>query len=326
MSANVKAAFLALLAFAVFATHDVIIKFLGASFGPVQIVFFSVLFGFPWLTLMLVRDEAAENLRPHHPWWVTIRTIAVIFSSFCAFYAFSNLPLAQVYTIIFMMPLFITLLSIPFLGERVGFHRGASILAGLAGVIIVLRPGSAELGLGHLAALGTAFGGALASVIVRKIGQEERGAVFLLYPMLGNIALMGALLPFSYQPMSLTEMGLMALLAAFAFLATALMIGAYKIGEAAAVAPMQYSQMIWAIIFGALLFGETPDVMTMIGALVIIASGIYIVVRESTSNISQNQPVLRSRSRVAAGSYFRIGPMIRKSRMKRNASKPKEDN
>ncbi|MBL4892081.1 MAG: DMT family transporter [Rhizobiaceae bacterium] len=321
MSPNTKGVLLGLAAFAAFATHDVIVKFLGATYSPFQLVFFSVLFGFPLVTFMLVGDTSTENLRPHHPWWTGLRTVSVLVTGVCVFYAFSVLPLAQTYAMLFAMPLLITLLSIPILGERVGLHRGGAVVVGLIGVMIVLRPGSSDLTLGHLAALVGAFTASLASIIVRKIGRDERDVVLLLYPMLGNFVIMGVLLPLDYKPMPLVDLGAVALLAILAFTAMLCMIGAYKSGEAVIVAPMQYSQIIWATVFGYMFFNETPDLQTLMGAAVIIASGIYIVLRESRKDISQNTPVLRSRSRVAAGAYFRIGPRLRAARKLANKKK-----
>ncbi|KMW60133.1 putative membrane protein [Candidatus Rhodobacter oscarellae] len=205
---NLRGALFALLAFGLFATHDVIVKVLGASYGTFQILFFSVLLSFPLVTLMLMRDRSEATLIPVHPWWTALRTAAAMVTGLGAFYAFSVLPLAQVYTILFAMPLLITVLSIPVLGERVGLHRWAAVAAGLVGVLVVLRPAEAQLGLGHAAALVAAFSGALASVIVRKIGKDERSAVLMLYPMMANFVVMGAALPFVYQPMPVEHLGL----------------------------------------------------------------------------------------------------------------------
>src|SRR6056297_1851855 len=119
MSPNIKGVLLALLAFGVFATHDVLIKTLGASYSPIQIVFFSVLLSFPLATLMLMRDAKPGTLLPVHPWWMAVRTLGAVITGVSAFYAFANLPLTQTYAILFATPLLITILSIPILGETV---------------------------------------------------------------------------------------------------------------------------------------------------------------------------------------------------------------
>lgn len=310
MQGNTRAALLALLAFALFSSHDVAIKILGGAYSPIQVIFFSVLLTFPLVTIMLIRDETVGTLQPVHPWWSALRTAAALVTGLGAFYAFSVLPLAEVYAILFASPLLITVLSIPILGETVRLRRWLAVGVGLIGVLIVLRPGATELTLGHAAALMAAVGGALASVIVRKIGREERPVVLLIYPMIASFACMGAALPAVYKPMPLEHLGLLALVAVLAHLAMRFVILAYQMGEAAIVAPMQYSQIVWASIFGLLFFDESIDFYTGLGAAVIIASGVYIVLRESKPGMSENTPVLRTRSRPETGTSPRVGSMI----------------
>jgi len=311
MSSNAKGAIFALLAFGIFATHDVFVKVLGAVYSPIQIVFFSVLFSFPLATVMLMRDSNPGTLLPVHPWWMALRTLASVLTAVSAFYAFTVLPLAQTYAILFAMPLLITVLAIPVLGEKVHLRRWLAVIAGLSGVMVVLRPGATDLTLGHAAALTAAVGGSIASIIVRRIGAEERPIVMLLYPMTANFVLMGAGLYFVYIPMPFDHLVLVALVAAFAWTAGRFIIAAYQAGEAAIIAPMQYSQMIWATIYGTLFFNETIDRTTLTGAGIIIASGLYIVLRESRSDGASKTPVLRTRSRHETGTYLRAGPLLR---------------
>ena len=319
MTANVRGAIFALLAFGVFSTHDVFVKILGGIYSPIQIVFFSVLLSFPLATVMMMRDATPGTLLPRHPWWMAARTVAATATGVTAFYAFSVLPLAQTYTILFAMPLLITILSIPVLGETVRLRRWIAVLVGLAGVIIVLQPGSTPLSLGHAAALVAAVGGSVASIVVRKIGQDERKVVLLIYPMCANFAVMGCALPCVYREMPIEHFGMLAGIALFAWIAGRLIVEAYQAGEAVIVAPMQYSQILWATGFGILFFGERPSLNTMIGAAVIIGSGLYIVLRESSSDASETTPVLRTGSRVETGTSLRIGPVLR---MRAGRSKP----
>lgn len=302
MTPNTKGAVLALVAFAVYSTHDAIIKLLGSSYSPFQMIFFSVLFSFPLALLMLMRDRTPGTLLPVHPWWVAVRTVAALVTGISAFYAFTLLTLAEVYAILFATPLVITLLAIPVLGEKVGIRRGLAVAIGLVGVLVVLRPGGdTALNFGHGAALVAAFGAALASVIVRKIGSEERPVVLLLYPMVANFVLMSCALPFVYVEMPIEHLGLFAVIALCGTVAGLIIILAYKAGEAVIVAPMQYSQIIWATLFGALFFDEFPDLGTFVGAGIIIASGLYIVLREGRSGVSTNTPVLRTKPRPDTG-------------------------
>ncbi len=295
---NVKGALLALLAMGIYATHDVVVKTLGeAGLSAFQIVFFAALLSFPLTTVVLMGDKEPKNLVPHHPYWLALRTVCTVITGVSAFYAFTVLPLAQTYAILFASPLLVTVLAIPVLGERVGAHRWAAVVCGLAGVMVVLRPGSSELQLGHFAAMISAVCGATASVIVRKIGSEERSVVLMLYPMLGNFVVMGIALPFAFQPMEIEHFGLAGIIALFGLTAGFLVIQAYRAGEAAIVAPMQYSQIIWATMYGYLLFDESVDGPTILGASIIIASGVYIVLRESRGGRSNTTPVLNTRLR-----------------------------
>ena len=282
ITGNVKGALLGLFGYALFATNDVLIKVLGQSYSPVQTLFFLVLFGFPVAILMLLSDPAEASLRPRRPFWVGVRVVGYLINSLCGFYAFAVLPLAQVYSLLFTGPLMITLLAVPVLQERLGIHRLGAILLGFAGVMVVLRPGGAvEPGLGHLAAFVSAFGSALATVAGRKVAEVERSAVLLLYPMMAAFVVTALALPAVYVPLPIEHMGLFGLVAALNFAATLVIVAAFRAGEGAVVSPMNYSQILWATGFGILFFGEYPDGATLAGSALIIASGVYTLLRES---------------------------------------------
>ena len=261
---------------------------------------------------MLMRDPEPGTLQPVHPWWVAIRSLSGALSAASVFYAFSHLPLSQVYAILFASPLVITLLAVPMLGETIRLRRGLAILVGLIGVMIVLRPGTSALELGHFAALFAAVTGALNSIIVRKIGRDERGVVLILYPMMTNLLLMALVLPFVYVPIPAQDLGVFAVTSALVLLAMACLIAAYSRADAMIVAPMQYSQIIWAAIFGALLFQDYPDWQTYLGTGVIALSGIYILKREATNEVSRTTPVLRTKTRVGHSTGFGISSLLKR--------------
>lgn len=309
---NAKAALIALAGFAVYATHDVLAKTLGAHYSPFQIAFFNVLFAFPLVTLAMIRDTKPGTLLPVNLGLTILRTTTIVIATASAFYAFSVLPLTEAYAILFSMPLIVTILSIPILGESVGIRRWIAVIVGLIGVVIVLQPNNVSLEWGHLAAVVAAFGSSLASVIVRRIGHQERVVVLLLYPMIATFILMGLLMPMFYIPMTLEHLGYQFAMSLTGFMGAFLVIKAYKTGEAVIVAPMQYSQIIWATLFGYFLFQEVLRMNTVLGASVIIASGIYIVLREAkTSSPSKNTPVLRTRSRHEMGTGIRVSIFLR---------------
>jgi drug/metabolite transporter (DMT)-like permease len=293
---NVKGALLQLAAMGLYATHDVVIKALGEIYPALQILFFASLLSFPLVSIVLMRDPQPGSLRPNNMGWVILRTGCAIVAGMAGFYAFSTRPLTQVYAILFATPLLITILSIPLLGERVGPHRWGAVILGLSGVLIVLRPGTQDLQLGHLAAMAGAAASALTAVIIRRLGRSERPMVLMMWPMLGNFFATGAALSLNYQPMELVHLAMTGVIAALGLSAGFLVIMAYRAGEAAIVAPMQYSQILWATAYGWFLFGEGVDPVTLLGAGVIIGSGIYIVWREGRGG-STNRPATTTRLR-----------------------------
>lgn len=303
-----------LLGFAVFAVHDVIVKHLSTNLSTFQIVFFSALLSFPIITLVLIRDEKPGTLRPHHPWWVALRSISGTASGLCAFYAVGALQLSEFYAFLFASPLLITVLAIPMLGETVRLRRGLAVVVGLIGVLIVLRPGTSDLNSGHIAALAAAAFSALASIVMRKVGQEERRVVMILYPMLTNLAVAGAMLPFFYVPLPLSDLGLLAVDSLLVVTAMGMLVIAYSKADAILVAPMQYSQIVWAALFGVFLFEEYPVWQTYLGTAVIAASGLYILKREATSDVSRNTPVLETRTRMGHSLTLRVSAMMRRMR------------
>ncbi len=292
---NWQAATFSLAGFAVLALHDALIKSL-VGYSVFQIIFFAVLFSLVPFSLYIAADGGQGNLRPVQPFWVLLRSALMVGSAVFGFFAFRTLELAQAYALLFSMPVLVTLLAIPLLGERIRLIRGLAILLGLAGVLIVLRPGAIELGAGHLAALLAALCGAASGVITRRIGATERSATLILYPVIANILFTGMMLVFVYRPMPIVDLGKMAAIGVLAMAGQWLIIRAYRTAQAAFVAPFQYSQMLWAVFYGFVWFDEWPDRYVYAGAAVIIVSGLMIMWRESSSGVSRNRPLLRTRN------------------------------
>ncbi|GAA0777510.1 DMT family transporter [Roseibium denhamense] len=306
MSGTIKGILTALTAFALFSTHDAIIKVLGETYSVFQIIFFAMLFAFVPMSMLMLADKERSNFRPRRPGLVLLRSSMAIVAMSGGFYAFTTLPLAEVYALLFATPLLVTALSVPLLGETVRLQRWAAVIVGLIGVLVVLRPGVTELSLGHLAALVAACANALATVLVRKLGGTERPAVLILYPMIFSMIAMSVMMPAGYQPVALTDLALMACVGLLSVLAQHCIIGAYRAAPAAVIAPIQYSQILWATAFGALFFMEFPDIYVGIGSSIIIASGLFVVWRESRENVSLRLPVLKT-----ANPRFDTGPSPR---------------
>ncbi|MEC7299558.1 MAG: EamA family transporter, partial [Pseudomonadota bacterium] len=174
VSANVQGILIALIGCALYSAHDAIIKALGSGLPVVQIAFFAYLLGLPFVVALLIADRTPGTLRPVNRGWMALRVMAVLVATLGAFYAFSTLPLAEAYTILFAAPLIITVLAVPILGEVLRWRRATAVVVGLIGVIVVLQPGTASIGLGHMAALASAIGNALVHLTARRIGGQER--------------------------------------------------------------------------------------------------------------------------------------------------------
>jgi len=284
--------------FSIFSLHDALIKSITGV--PVfQIVFFVVLFSFVPFVFMLAISGKAISLRPNHPGLISLRCLFGVGSLLCVFYAFNTLPMTQVYSLLFSAPVLITLLSIPILGERVKLIRWIAILLGLVGILIVLRPGAVELSFGHLAALVAAVCVASASVVTRKIGAREHTVTLLLYPMLTNVVVSGALVSLVYLPMPGIALLKMCAIGLLSVVAQMFMVNAYRSCEAQYIAPMQYSQMLWAVLYGVLIFNESVDRNVIVGSVVIVISGLLFIWRELVASVTQ--PVLRTRNLRATG-------------------------
>ena len=270
------------------------------------------------MAVVILADRAVDNFRPHHPWLILSRSLLYLIAVSNAFYAFTVLPMAEVYALLFATPLLITALSAPLLGETVRAQRWAAVALGLIGVLIVLRPGVTELSTGHIAALVAAAASSLASIIIRRIGGEERSAVMILYPMLAAIMTSAMVMPIVYIPVKLPDLAMLAAIGLLSVGAQFGIIAGYRAAPAAVIAPIQYSQIVWAVIFGALFFAERPDKYVAIGATVIIASGMFIVWRESRDNVSNRNPILRN-----PNPRFDAGPSPKPKHRRKSRNKAK---
>ena len=275
---NLRGALFGLAAMGLYCLYDVSIKFLGGDYSPLQILFCAGLVFVP-LILLQLRLSRATSLRPVLPLWTVLRVVVALLNATFGAYAFSVLPLAEAYAVFFLMPLMIALLAVPILGEPMDLARGLAVVAGFAGVLIALQPGGeTQLGLGHLAAFCAASLGAVNYIILRKTGGIEQPGVLLFYPAAAQLIAVGLAMPGLWLPMPAAHWALTSLMGLAVFAGGLLIIAAYRTAPAIVVAPMQYSQIIWAALLGWLLFGEGMTLPMVLGILVIIAAGLYILI------------------------------------------------
>lgn len=187
--------------------------------------------------------------------------------------------MAQAYSIFFLIALTVAVLAVPLLNKPLALPRGLAVLAGFAGVVIALQPRATDsvLGLGHLAAFAAALTGALNSLILRRTSGVEAPGVILPYPAAFRLAVMAPAMFWLWQPMPAAHWRLTALMGLFFFLGGLLMVAALALAPAVYVAPMQYSQVLWAALFGWFLFDKAISPATALGIAVIAGAGLFIL-------------------------------------------------
>lgn len=279
---------LAVLTFVVFSTNDVIVKWVSGGYSVFLIAF--IVSGFALLpTVAIVAATGGlSSLKPRSPALVLTRAVLLLISTLAIYTAFRTLSMAETYTLVFTAPLLITLLSVPMLGEKVGWRRSLAVVIGFGGVLVILRPGVQTLGLGHLAAFICALTYSLSALILRRSSGETANA--WLFPMIIVKATATALLVTAVDGWVVPEAGDLALMAVAGLCYGSghfLIILAFRMAPAAVIAPFQYSQMVWAVVFGITVFGDWPDGYTLAGAAIIVGTGIYIALRENAKKAAE---------------------------------------
>lgn len=280
MNANLRAIALIVTAFALFSVVDSLMKHLTATYPLVQAVFFNAVFSLIPIVGFALAHGGPRMLATRRPGVQALRGIVGAMAGLGAFFAFSRMPMADVYAILFASPLVITALAGPMLGEHVGPRRWAAVLVGFAGVLFMLRP-SGTMNAGALGAVVSAVCFALSALIVRRQGMAESAPS---WPFYGNMLVMSLLLPvqpFVWVTPSPADLPFLIGTGLVAGTALLCLMAAFRMAPGPVVAPFQYTQMLWGVLYGALIFGDAPDPSMALGAGIVILSGLYILRRET---------------------------------------------
>jgi len=291
---------LPLLAFVLFSSMDAMIKWLSADYPVHEMLFFNAAFGLLPVSLMTWRAGGLCELRTRRIGLHLLRAGFGMIGGFCAFTAYSLMPLADAYAFIFATPLLITVLSVPLLGETVRWRRWSAVVVGFAGVLIMLQPGNGSFDLAAGAALLAAFASALSFIFLHDPGATETTASIAFYTNAAGAAVMACLLPIGFVPPTLADLALMALAGLTGGAALMLLIAGYRRAQAAVVAPFQYSQMLWGVLLGWLLWGDLPSTAVAAGATIVVASGLYVLYREVVRAEGGAEPITASPATPAA--------------------------
>ena len=280
---------------------DLSAKEILASYSLEQFVFLRSVIGVALFLLLARQFGGLSNLRTSRWRWHLARTIFAVGAMFGFFYGLARMPLVNVLTLGFTAPLMVTALSVPMLGEHVGWRRWTAVVIGFLGVLIILRPGQQQVSLAHSAVLFAAFCYACLAITARKLSNTESSYSLSVYvttgPLLISLTMLGT---GHWQPPDLNGWILFGLAGACSVIAWIGIIGGYRRASPAMLAPFEYTAIIGGAIAGYVIWNEVPDRWVVAGATVIIVSGLFVVYREIGNAVSNRYLRVLTSSAAAA--------------------------
>jgi drug/metabolite transporter (DMT)-like permease len=276
-----KGIFYICLAVALISAQEAMAKYLGQSLPMLQVIG-ARYFGHLLLMVVVLMPRHGLHLfkakRPH----VQIgRSVLLLIDTALFFFSLTLIGLAEATAIFFSVPILVVLLSIPLLGERVGWRRLVAVGIGFAGMLVIIRPGSDVIGIGALLTFGAAICASLFNIITRKLADEDPVPVTMFYTALAGAVIMMLIVPFIWEsPVGWQQWLALLLIGIAGGAAHSCIIASHVFAPASTVAPFMYSQIFWALGFGYLFFGALPDQFTVLGGVIVIASGVYLLRRQ----------------------------------------------
>lgn len=271
-----------LLGMFMFSLNDAMAKWLIASYSIGQVTLVRSVAAIIILLPFVLRNGAARLVNVERPWLQASRVLFSTIEIFSFYFAVAYLPLADVMTYWLAAPIYVAALSPFLLGEKVGWRRWSAIGVGFCGVLVALRPGEALLSAPAIVSIA----GSAAFAFMMISGRQLRNTpdTTLVFWQIAGAGVVGAFLaPFDWKPIEkVSDLALLSLLGIVAMCAHVLVNRALKLAAAATVAPLQYTLLLWAVLFGWLFFGDVPSSMLLAGAALIVLSGLYIFFRENT--------------------------------------------
>jgi drug/metabolite transporter (DMT)-like permease len=259
---------------------DVTAKYLSASLPSIEIA---------WLRFLVFAMIMVPAMVPGSPLFALktgslplqlMRGAALLGSSLFFISGLRYLPIAEASATGFVAPLFVTALSIIFLSENVGVRRWLATAVGLIGVLIILRPGSSAFHPAAFFPLVSALAWACTLIMTRMMSGKEHAITIMTYSSIAGVAILSALVPFVWVAPSWQAIAFGVLIGVFSTAGQWIVVLAFRYADASVLAPFSYTQLLWVSILGFLVFGELPDVWTIIGAAFIVGSGLYTAHRE----------------------------------------------
>ena len=262
-----------------FASMDATAKYLMKEIGPAQTIWARYTVQ-AVIVIVLILPKINVYGRTKYPKLQFLRSVALMMASTLFFFAFSRLGLAEASAIFNISPVLITLGAFLFLREQIGLRRVIGILVSLLGALIIIRPGSGVFTIYALLPIGAAIFYSIYSLVTRFVGTDESPWTSLFYSAIFGAFCYSIYIVFHWNPMSANALLLTIIIGFFGTAGHICLIRALTLGEASLVAPFIYTNLLFTTIWGLVLFGDFPDFWTIVGALIIVAAGIYVWARD----------------------------------------------
>jgi drug/metabolite transporter (DMT)-like permease len=279
-----------LLTMALLGSADAVGKYLMQTYPVGQVVWSRYAYALPLVVVLVLRRRLTATASTGRPWLQAGRRLMVLSTMAFLYFGLSMLPLAETNSIMCVAPLLVTGFSVPLLGERVGMRRWIGVGAGFAGALAIIRPGTAGMHWAAFLPLIAAVFFALHQIGARVLGRSDDPVTTFFYTSAVGLGLTSLAVPFLWVGPDVVGWSLMAVMALTSGLSNFSLIKAYQAAPAAVVAPFVYTILMWAIVWGYLVFGDVPDAWTVTGALLIVVAGVYVAHRERRPVLPSHGP------------------------------------
>ncbi|MSO77221.1 MAG: DMT family transporter [Alphaproteobacteria bacterium] len=280
---------LQVLAFLCFATMDACAKTLAGELPVLEILWGRYVFGLVFLAPIVWRMPFRQVVATERLALQITRTLLLVVVTGAIFTAVAHIPLADATAIAFVSPLLLTALSVAILGERVGVRSWSAVLVGFVGVLIIIRPGLSVTHWATFMPLLSALAMALYQIATRSLSRTDSSTTTLFYTAIGGVVVTSLVVPFFWVTPTPFAWAMMFVMGFFGIVSHVFLIGAFVLAPASVLAPFAYAQLVGASFFGFILFGHLPDGLTLLGATIIVASGLYVWYREGRVKAAAGQ-------------------------------------
>jgi drug/metabolite transporter (DMT)-like permease len=280
-----------------FTVMDAVIKLVAQTYPTGEIIFFRNIFAFIPLIAFAYWRHGRVPLKTARPWGHVLRGVFGVTSMFCFFLSYKLMPLSEAIALGLSGPIFITVLSVPILGEQVGWRRWSAVIVGFIGVLVMTRPGSSLFDINALVPLAAAVLYAAAMISIRKLGATEPPTTIVFH--FTAFAALASLLTIPWgmadpgqawaMPSGLVQWSILTVIGLLGGVAQIVMTMAYQRARAATVASFDYTALVYGFLLGAIFYSERPDVYLIVGGCIVVAAGIYIIHRETAVARAQHR-------------------------------------